>query len=257
MVEPDVRQPFPAWIYAGYYRWASLCNRLWPWVRLGSLQLRVAPSVYKPIQNEHRIAALVPPDSTVLDVGCGSGVLGLAAAPCSRSVLAIDLNPDAIRTTRTNAERLGIVNLEARVLDLTREEVKGTFDVVVCGPPFSEVQLDDVRRRWAGARAFVPLVFDRAARWLDVGGLLIVHHMENQRAALEALGLRHGFRLREARPNHDKPLRLHLLALLYAQVGLRTTFYVFERGPDDGRDPATRSFGDPGHEEGGRGRRVG
>ncbi|MEM7413742.1 MAG: methyltransferase, partial [Myxococcota bacterium] len=156
-----------------------------------------------------------------------------AAAPRSRSVLAIDLNPDAIHTTRRNAERLGIENLETRRLDLTREAVAGSFEVVLCGPPFSEVQLDDVRQRWAGARAFTPLVFARAEEWLHAGGTLIVHHLANAGARLEALGLRHGFRLREARPNHEKPLRLQLLALLYAQVGLRTAFYVFERTADD------------------------
>lgn len=234
MAEREPPPSFPAWVLAAYYRWASFCNRLWPWVRLGNLRLWVAPSVYKPIQNEHRIAALVPPGGAVLDVGCGSGVLGIAAASHSRSVLAIDLNPEAVRTTRANAARLGIENLEARLLDLTREAVSGPFDIVLCGPPFSETQLVDVTQRWAGARGFTPLVFDRAGEWLDVGGLLILHYRERARTQLEPLGLRHGFRLREVRANHSKSLRLHLLALVYAQVGIRTAFYVFERVSHDG-----------------------
>ena len=255
IAELGPKQPFPARVFAGYYRWASLCNRVWPWVRLGDLRLRVAPSVYKPIQNEHRVAALVPPGGAVLDVGCGSGVLGIAAAPHSRSVLAIDVNPDAIRTTRTNAERLGISNLDARLLDLTRDDVDGAFDVVLCGPPFSEAQLDDVRQRWAGARAFTPLVFAHAREWLDDGGLLILHHMERAADRLEALALGHGFRLRERRPNGDKALRLHLLALLYAQVGLRTAFYVFERVAEDSRSSAARPPVTPVRDPcGGRGR---
>jgi ribosomal protein L11 methyltransferase len=47
---------------------------------------------------------LVEEQSTVLDVGCGSGVLAVAAARLgARSVLAIDIDPAAITATRDNA----------------------------------------------------------------------------------------------------------------------------------------------------------
>ena len=233
----DLLPPFPGWLVALYYRWAALLNRLWPWIEIGDLRLRVEPSVYKPIQNEARVAALVPAGLDVLDVGCGSGVLGLSAAPHSRSVLAVDVNPAAVRSTRENAARHEVSNLEARLADVFSVELGRRFGVVLCGPPFSEADLAGVERRWASAPNFTPRLFERAARdWLEPGGRLIVHHMGRAEAALTRLGAEHGLLLAEVHPNHRKSPKLHLLAWLYAQVGLRTCFYVFEA-----RISATRS----------------
>ncbi len=231
MPEREFLPPFPEWLVALYYRWAAGVNRLWPWIDLDGMRLRVEPSVYKPIQNEHRVAALVPPGRSVLDVGCGSGVLGLAAAPHSERVLSVDVNPAAVRSTRENARRLGITNLDARVADALADDLGAPFGVVLCGPPFSEVDLSGVERRWASAPGFTPRLFARAAEWLGPEGLLIVHHMARARPGLEALARAHGLRLRDVRPNHRKSSKLHALAWVYAQVGLKTTFYVFERGP--------------------------
>jgi ribosomal protein L11 methyltransferase len=67
----------------------------------------------------------------VLDVGCGSGVLGLCALGLgATSVVAIDLKPEAIDATRRNARLNG---MDARV-DATLTplgELSGAFDVVV------------------------------------------------------------------------------------------------------------------------------
>jgi ribosomal protein L11 methyltransferase len=67
----------------------------------------------------------------VLDVGCGSGLLGLGAAQLGASaVVAVDLKPEAIEATRRNAALNGMENR----VDATSSalgEVEGPFDVVV------------------------------------------------------------------------------------------------------------------------------
>lgn len=50
----------------------------------------------------------------VLDVGCGSGILAIAAARRGARVLAVDLDPDAVAVTHENAARNG-VSVTARV----------------------------------------------------------------------------------------------------------------------------------------------
>jgi ribosomal protein L11 methyltransferase len=50
-------------------------------------------------------------DRTVIDYGCGSGILGLAALKLgARSVTAVDLDPQALLSTRDNALRNGVAS---------------------------------------------------------------------------------------------------------------------------------------------------
>jgi ribosomal protein L11 methyltransferase len=67
----------------------------------------------------------------VLDVGCGSGVLGVAAAmTAGAEVLAIDVDPHAVEVTRENAARNSVAHLvQASTRPLT--SIDGAFDVVV------------------------------------------------------------------------------------------------------------------------------
>jgi ribosomal protein L11 methyltransferase len=54
---------------------------------------------------------------SLLDVGCGSGVLGIAGARLGfEPVLAVDVDPVAVETTRANAEANGVA-IDASVID--------------------------------------------------------------------------------------------------------------------------------------------
>ena len=50
----------------------------------------------------------------VADVGCGSGILGIAAARRGAHVVGVDIDPEAVATARENAARNGVV-VDARV----------------------------------------------------------------------------------------------------------------------------------------------
>lgn len=50
-------------------------------------------------------------DATVIDFGCGSGILGIAALKLgARHVIAIDHDPQALMATRNNAKRNGVID---------------------------------------------------------------------------------------------------------------------------------------------------
>lgn len=73
----------------------------------------------------------------VLDMGCGSGVLGLTIAaerPDTEVVLA-DLSPDALDLARENADKLGIGRVVFVRSDLF-SAVDGAFDLIVANLPY-------------------------------------------------------------------------------------------------------------------------
>ena len=68
---------------------------------------------------------------SVLDVGTGSGVLGIVAARLgAKPVLGVDVDPEALEVARGNLERNGVAEFMS-VSDTPLDQVKETYDVVV------------------------------------------------------------------------------------------------------------------------------
>ena len=70
----------------------------------------------------------VSTDISILDYGCGSGILAIAAAKLgAKDVLGVDIDLQAVSAAKSNA---ALNNVSARFEDSTRE-IKGQFDIVV------------------------------------------------------------------------------------------------------------------------------
>lgn len=70
----------------------------------------------------------VKPGQTLLDYGCGSGILGIAAAKLGAgSVLGVDIDEHAVVASRANAERNGVT---AQWLS-SAQQLAGQYDLVV------------------------------------------------------------------------------------------------------------------------------
>jgi len=78
------------------------------------------------------LAAHVVPDLRVLDFGCGSGVLGIAAALLGAQVIAVDYDQQALQATRENADRNGCLSgMDILSLEAWQAAPVGDNDVVV------------------------------------------------------------------------------------------------------------------------------
>ncbi|MBI2239049.1 MAG: 50S ribosomal protein L11 methyltransferase, partial [Actinobacteria bacterium] len=79
--------------------------------RTGPFTLLVTPGVFAPTHTSRTLAdALeIEPGDTVIDVGCGSGVLSFVAARLgAERVVGCDLSLAAVEAARENARRLGL-----------------------------------------------------------------------------------------------------------------------------------------------------
>ncbi len=95
----------------------------------------------------------LPPDGSFIDLGCGSGVLAIAAAKLGFSpVLALDNDPVAVEIARANAHE-NEVEIDVQRLDLRRDPtpVAGTMTANLLRPLLMELA-----RAWECAPAGAP-----------------------------------------------------------------------------------------------------
>jgi ribosomal protein L11 methyltransferase len=124
-----------------------------------------------------KIEELVCSGVSVLDLGCGSGILAIAAAKLGAGrVLALDIDPQAVKAARENA---ATNNVEIDVREGTLEQTEERFDVIAAN--ISGLTLERL----------APRLHDS----LKAGGLLIASGfledtVDGLRKAFEAAGLR-------------------------------------------------------------------
>jgi 16S rRNA (guanine1207-N2)-methyltransferase len=80
----------------------------------------------------------VRPGTDVLDLGCGSGPLGITAARLSATgrVCMVDIDSEAVRCATMAVTAAGLTNCDVRASDVAAAVRDLRFDVVVTNPPF-------------------------------------------------------------------------------------------------------------------------
>jgi methylase of polypeptide subunit release factors len=117
--------------------------------------------------------------SRVVDLGCGSGVGGIALAAAgavATELLLTDVNPRALELSRVNAELNGV---RAQVVESdVLQQVTGPIDLVIANPPYL---VDHERRlyRYGGAALgsalALRMVDEAAARLSETRGRLLLY----------------------------------------------------------------------------------
>ncbi len=86
----------------------------------------------------------------VLDAYCGTGTIGIIASKKSKEVVGVELNSDAVKDARINAELNGIKNITFYEDDAGKFMVKAarrgeSFDLVIMDPPRAGASLEFLR----------------------------------------------------------------------------------------------------------------
>jgi release factor glutamine methyltransferase len=149
----------------------------------------------------------------VVDLGTGSGVIGLSMA-YERDwveVWATDASPDAIDVARANLAGIGraatrVTLCEGSWFDALPNNLRGTIDLIVSNPPYvseaEHARLDPGVRAWEPHEALVPgptgleaieQILRDAPAWLAPHGVVVLEIGETQADAATALSHEAGF----------------------------------------------------------------
>jgi release factor glutamine methyltransferase len=154
-------------------------------VRAAGFRLAVYPTVFHPklfLTSEFFARFLSTIDlagKNVADVGTGSGILALAAAREGATVVALDINPKAVRAAIDNARGNG---LGERVTAIRSDLMSSLapdflFDVIISNPPFFSGEPRDIAdRAWVAGPGYrdIMSLFEQARQRLKPSGTMYV-----------------------------------------------------------------------------------
>lgn len=120
---------------------AEMSARTEPFVtEVAGFKITVLPKVY-PGGIDSELTADVLGDvngKAVLDLCTGTGVVALKAASSGASnVVAVDLNPEAVKNAKLNADSFGYKQIDVREGSLFEPVGDAKFDVIAMNPPYT------------------------------------------------------------------------------------------------------------------------
>ncbi len=126
----------------------------------------------------------VTSDTTVLDIGTGSGILAIAADLLgAKSAIGVDIDAQSVKTAIANAEINGVSDKTEFLVGDLADKISGKYDVVC-----ANIVADVVIR-----------LFDNVADFMKDDGILIVSGIIDMRAAeVEAAAIEHSFTISES-----------------------------------------------------------
>jgi release factor glutamine methyltransferase len=120
----------------------------------------VDEQVYEPAEDTFLIAEnmKVTEDDVVLDVGTGCGILAVLAAEKAKTVLAVDINPHAVKCAMKNAEANGVTEkiefLQGDLFQPIKQNER--FSLILFNSPYLPSEPDEekswIGKAWAGGQ---------------------------------------------------------------------------------------------------------
>jgi release factor glutamine methyltransferase len=119
----------------------------------------------------------------ILDMGTGCGILGIIAAKKASHVIAVDINPYAVRCAKQNAKTNDVADkmlfIQGDLFTPIKTEKK--FDLILFNAPYLPTEPTEgaalIEKAWAGGangRAVIDRFLQEACKHLKVGGRVLL-----------------------------------------------------------------------------------
>lgn len=145
----------------------------------------VSENVYEPAEDSFLFAEnlTVREDDRVADIGTGCGILGIIAATKAKEVVAVDLNPYAVRCAKENAK----LNRAEDMLSFVQGDLfspirkEEEFDLILFNAPYLPSERGEenfwIGRAWAGGisgRKLIDAFIIESPKYLKDGGQILL-----------------------------------------------------------------------------------
>ncbi|GIR27656.1 MAG: hypothetical protein CM15mP42_06060 [Methanobacteriota archaeon] len=103
---------------------------------MGDIKIKEFRGVYQPAEDSWMMCNHLPENlGSVLEIGCGSGIISIHMAKNENTVTSVDINPKAVKATKFNAKQ-NSVNIEVIQGNMFEELQDRKFNSIVCNPPY-------------------------------------------------------------------------------------------------------------------------
>ena len=132
-------------------------------------------SIYPPREDSYLLQKNIKKyaKGKVLEIGTGSGILAITAAKKARTVLAVDINPEAIKHCTTTHKIKNIKFKESNIFS----NIKWRFDTIIFNPPYlpndnkiKDIALDGGKKGYELTERFLI----QAANYLNEKGVILL-----------------------------------------------------------------------------------
>ncbi|MBT8068448.1 MAG: methyltransferase [Gammaproteobacteria bacterium] len=184
--------------------------------RVSGLELIILPDVFNPVVFRtgrffaESLDELLPAghdteiERTALDLGTGSGIIAIIAAKLGYTVDAVDLNDEAVRCARDNAERNN-VRASIRIFhgDLFAPLPRKTYDLILFSPPsFRGKPASKFELCWQAEDVFERFAAELPGRLAEDGQALVLQTSDGDEEGLMAALAETGLRISIAKRRH-------------------------------------------------------
>lgn len=157
---------------------------------------------------------------TILDVGCGTGLLSLMLAQKSNAkITAVEIDQNAFEEAKLNVSISPWSNqIELIHTDFEQFDTKSKFDLIICNPPFFKGKTEHNSRSTARQNTFLPfdlLIFKSADLLTENGVLSLIVPFEHQNEILKLAESTQLYvnEIVHVKGNKDAPIKRTLLRL--------------------------------------------